>query len=48
LRMESRTYGCFSCGDRKLAAAMASITSTNNESILYPNEFLCDLGKSDP
>ena len=28
-----RTYGCFSVGPRKLAAAIASIISTNNESM---------------
>ena len=44
LRIASFTYGCFSCGKRKLAAAMASIISTNNESILAPNECLCAFG----
>lgn len=32
-RIARRTYGDFSCGDRKLAAAIASIISINNESI---------------
>lgn len=33
LRMARRIYGSFSCDDRKLAAATASIISMNNESI---------------
>lgn len=33
-----RTYGCFSVGERKLAADIASITSTNNVSMRWPRE----------
>ncbi len=46
LRMARRTYGCFSWGDKKLAAAMASIASTNNESMRKPNEYLSCFGSS--
>ena len=39
-RIARRTYGCFSCGERKLAMEMASILSTNKLSILCPSECL--------
>lgn len=44
--MDRRTYGCFSCGDKKPAAATDSMISTNKVSILYPKEFLLNFGKS--
>ena len=42
----SRTYGCFSSRDKKLAADIASITSTNKVSIRWPRECLCVFGIS--
>lgn len=38
LRMATRTYGCFSCRERKLAMTIASILSTKRLSILWPIE----------
>ena len=42
----NRTYGCFSSRDKKLAAEIASITSTNKVSIRWPRECLCVFGIS--
>jgi hypothetical protein len=38
--MASRTHGCFSSFDKKLATDIASIVSTNKVSILWPSECL--------
>ena len=44
LRMASRTHGCFSLLERKVAAAIASIVSMNNASAFAPSVWRCALG----
>lgn len=44
LRMASRTHGCFSFLERKVAEAIASIASMNSASTFPPRVWRCTLG----
>ena len=44
-RMASRTHGCFSSRDKKVAIAIASMISIKIVSIFCPREYLCSFGK---
>ena|SRR3989339_967153 len=41
----SRTHGCFSSRDKKVAIEITSMTSTNKVSIFCPREYLCSFGR---